>query len=273
MKHIQLTAITVSLIVCLALGARAEIFFQEVITDSSTYRVTRVPGEPGVVAFEETTAGNSAFGVPAKSLSYVHSVVGISPPLLPDGRIHVARLKLYFRSHSGDDIAVTVDSVALDNVTRRNFLIGPSRHDSVSVLDSPLSDGILEIVISNPDQDFVFYCSVFDVRYDSGLPTAVESAEGAIPSAFALAPNYPNPFNLATTIEYALAGPGHVRLELVDILGRPVRILVDEAQLSGRHVLAWDGTDDTGMPVSSGVYFSVLKMGSSIASRKMVLLK
>lgn len=86
--------------------------------------------------------------------------------------------------------------------------------------------------------------------------------------------NAPNPFNPSTRIRYELPIDGApVRLTIHDLGGRLVRTLVDEAQAAGGHVAPWDGRDDAGQPVAGGVYVYRLSAGSSVESRKMVLLK
>ncbi|MEW5702448.1 MAG: FlgD immunoglobulin-like domain containing protein [Candidatus Zixiibacteriota bacterium] len=83
----------------------------------------------------------------------------------------------------------------------------------------------------------------------------------------------PNPFNASTGITYALGDAENVHLDIYDILGRRVRTLVSEAQTAGEHEVTWDGTDDRGQAVSSGVYFCRLQTESHVDVRQMVLLK
>jgi hypothetical protein len=93
------------------------------------------------------------------------------------------------------------------------------------------------------------------------------------PWAFALLPNYPNPFNPSTCISYTLSTPGRVRLEVFNTLGRRVAALVDEYQSAGVHSVTWDGHDALGGPVPSGVYLYRLEAGEETALRKMTLMK
>jgi hypothetical protein len=93
------------------------------------------------------------------------------------------------------------------------------------------------------------------------------------PEATYLAQNFPNPFNPMTRIEYGLSAPAHVSLRLYDAAGRLVRELVDEPQPAARYVVAWDGRDDVGRRVSSGMYFYRLTAGSFTETRKMILLR
>ncbi len=101
----------------------------------------------------------------------------------------------------------------------------------------------------------------------SASAVATESASG-LPTAYALEPNYPNPFNPSTTLRYALPEDGAVRLSVYDVLGRRVRLLVDEHQPAGWHDVAFDAG---GLP--SGTYFYVLHAGRQVQTRSMVLLR
>lgn len=94
-----------------------------------------------------------------------------------------------------------------------------------------------------------------------------------VPRAFDLVQNYPNPFNAGTTIEFALTKPGVVELGIYDIVGRKVATLVDGTMPAGAHQIVWDGIDDSGNPVSSGVYFYRLESGGENLTMRMVLLK
>ncbi|MEE2725988.1 MAG: FlgD immunoglobulin-like domain containing protein [Candidatus Latescibacterota bacterium] len=94
------------------------------------------------------------------------------------------------------------------------------------------------------------------------------------PEAFALANNYPNPFNPATTIKYALPEASQVRLEVFNVVGQVVSTLVDNNQNAGRYVVQWDATNDQGHSLSSGIYFYRLQAGGEFLEvKKMLLLK
>jgi hypothetical protein len=90
-----------------------------------------------------------------------------------------------------------------------------------------------------------------------------------------LYPNTPNPFNPQTTIRYDLPGnaSAHVRLWILDVAGRMVRTLVDQDQAPGTHEVTWNGTNNAGKGVSSGVYFSVLDVDKERRTQKLLLLK
>jgi len=93
------------------------------------------------------------------------------------------------------------------------------------------------------------------------------------PSTLALGPATPNPFNPRTTLHYATPARGHVRLKVVDLVGRLVATLVDEVLPAGRHDVVWDGRDADGREVPSGVYLSHLESGGEIAHGRMTLVR
>jgi hypothetical protein len=93
------------------------------------------------------------------------------------------------------------------------------------------------------------------------------------PTEFGLRQNYPNPFNPVTTIQYALPKASEVKIEIYNILGQRVRILVDEHQDPGYKMIHWDGKDDRGDEVSSGIYLYRIQAGDFVKCKKMTLLK
>jgi hypothetical protein len=112
----------------------------------------------------------------------------------------------------------------------------------------------------------------------SGPPisTAVEGDGEATtrPVTYQLTQNTPNPFNAETTITYALPVTGKVRLTVYDLLGHPVRTLLDEEKMAGHFSVRWDGRDGGGRDLSSGVYFYRFAVeGRHASTKRMVLLK
>jgi len=97
-----------------------------------------------------------------------------------------------------------------------------------------------------------------------------------LPKVSFLAQNSPNPFNPSTTISYTVAAVESlipVRLEVFNIRGQMVRTLVNEAVEPGEYSFFWQGQDDHGQELSSGVYFYRLRAGDFVATRKMVIVK
>ncbi len=94
-----------------------------------------------------------------------------------------------------------------------------------------------------------------------------------VPRTTELLQNYPNPFNPLTIVNYQLSIDNWVTLKVYDLLGRKVKTLVNERKAAGSYTVKWDGRDDAGRPLASGVYVYRLKAGSFVAVRKMMLLK
>ena len=85
--------------------------------------------------------------------------------------------------------------------------------------------------------------------------------------------NYPNPFNPFTTIKYQLPNPSEVTLTVYNVIGQVIRTLVDEKQMAGYYSIQWDGKDETGQTVASGVYLYCLKTKDFVKSLKTILLR
>lgn len=94
-----------------------------------------------------------------------------------------------------------------------------------------------------------------------------------LPATFELRQNYPNPFNPTATIEYALPQAEKVELRVFNILGQAVKTLVDEEKPAGYHQVVWDGKDQLGRPLSSGVYIYKIVAGDFVETKKMHLVK
>lgn len=99
-------------------------------------------------------------------------------------------------------------------------------------------------------------------------PTNVAVEDGELPGRFALKQNYPNPFNPTTSIAYTVQSPGHIKLEVFDLLGRSVSVLVDGVVSAGEHTYQFDAAH-----LPSGMYLYRLSSSNQTITRRMVLLK
>lgn len=115
-----------------------------------------------------------------------------------------------------------------------------------------------EIVLSETDTMFL------DVGDDD---------PGRVPTVYALEQNYPNPCNPSTKVKFSLKTGGYAELVVYNILGRSVRTLVNGDLEAGWHEVIWDGRDESGVEVSTGVYFYKLTSGEYVETKKMMLLK
>lgn len=114
------------------------------------------------------------------------------------------------------------------------------------------------------DPDRWVLCDIVRIFTDGG---------GETPPALFLAQNFPNPFNPSTTIRFGLSQPGSAAVRIYDAGGSLVATLIDGSLDGGAHEIRWNGTDDSGDPVSSGVYFCRLSAGGEVLTAKLVLLK
>ncbi|MCU0644158.1 MAG: PKD domain-containing protein, partial [bacterium] len=110
--------------------------------------------------------------------------------------------------------------------------------------------------------------TVFAVQNSTDV---AEENEG-LPTKFALHPNFPNPFNPDTWISFDMPEISQVRISIYNRLGQKVRTLIDETRPAGRFQIKWNGTDDLGRQVSSGIYFYQIETDKYTATKKMILL-
>ncbi len=187
---------------------------------------------------------------------------------------------------------VLTDSVGLDESTfALHYKIGKgSDFETVSMLKPDTTGGYqTHIPLDNvTTQSYIyFYASAADslgrtgtyprgapMAVDSFIvqPLAVENRQITVQSAV-LAPNYPNPFNQSTVINYNLPVPENVRLVLYNMAGQQVCTLVDDHQQAGEHYIKWRGKNESGIALPSGVYMCRLFTESTVQSRKILLLR
>jgi len=116
--------------------------------------------------------------------------------------------------------------------------------------------------VNNPSQTVSLYVSTSSNEDANGIP-AVTRLEG----------NYPNPFNPSTTVRYAMKDAGQVSISIYNLKGQLVKTLVNENKKAGNHSVVWNGNDDSGKPVSSGVYMYRMQAAGVNQTRKMMLMK
>lgn len=154
-------------------------------------------------------------------------------------------------------------------------LIGPGDSDQLTVrlygLEIPDTSYFATLRIHTNDP---FTPEVdIPIRVDAKDTMVAINPPGNLPRTFAVSRNYPNPFNPSTTIRYQLPRGSEVVLEIYNILGEKVRSLVNQRQEAGYHKVVWDGRDDNGVPVASGLYLYRFRAGKYEKTNKMVLLK
>ncbi len=123
---------------------------------------------------------------------------------------------------------------------------------------------------TNPD----FTEATYFERFKSiQLPSKVSTRSTEIPLIYELKDNFPNPFNPTTSIEYAIPNSEYVRLDVYNTTGQHIKTLQAGFQMAGRYKAAWDGTNESGNRVSSGIYIYRLKIHAQVQSKRMVLIQ
>ncbi len=130
-----------------------------------------------------------------------------------------------------------------------------------------------DLVFKNWDENQVFPNKILPITLLVDTVTAVKENPVRTAVNFTLSQNYPNPFNQGTIIQYSLAKSSQVELVIYNLLGQKVRQLINEIQTAGHKKVFWDGLDEDGKKVGSGIYFYQLKIGDIKETKKMLLLK
>lgn len=148
-----------------------------------------------------------------------------------------------------------------------------------------LSGGVLDTLFtiwdSLPSQEFQFLTDFFPEQLEidpqewvlKKLRRKEEGEFSGIPIQFKLSQNYPNPFNGTTTILYGVPRPAYVQIEIFDLIGRKVYAYQTEKMYTGFHPFTWDGSDNSGVPLPSGIYFYRFSDGESALVRKLLLIR
>jgi photosystem II stability/assembly factor-like uncharacterized protein len=122
--------------------------------------------------------------------------------------------------------------------------------------------------------DGMLFAGAADGVWREDSPTSVgDGSFSTLPGSYTLAQNYPNPFNPGTIIEYSLPTRAVVTIEIFNVIGQKVRTLIDEPKSPGFYLVEWNGKDDMGSSLSTGVYFYRFKTGEVALTKKMLLLK
>lgn len=139
------------------------------------------------------------------------------------------------------------------------------------------TSGIANVVIDSSRNRIIADVAHFStlVLYGETQPTGIDEPDliSQIPDKFILEQNYPNPFNPETRIVYQIPRGTKVTVKIYNILGKEIRTLVNKSQSLGRHEVVWDGTNNFGHPVSSGIYIYQLRAENFVAAKRMILIR
>ncbi|MFQ6103112.1 MAG: S8 family serine peptidase [Candidatus Glassbacteria bacterium] len=123
------------------------------------------------------------------------------------------------------------------------------------------------------DSDLRYRMARVTRAFFTGSPTGIDEEDGVPKTWGGLLQNYPNPFNPSTTITFSVRERARVRLDIFDLRGRLVKRLIDTEMTGGVHHVGWDGRDEAGMMLGSGVYLYRLSADDGMVTRKMNLLR
>ena len=189
---------------------------------------------------------------------------------------------------AGEGIRMISGQVIEDGAPAEAAVVMAKLNDEVVGIGVTFSDGYyyienlepndyaLEVVSptlaeGNLDDISVVYADYYDADFVLS-PTSVGDGTN-LPAVTTLGQNYPNPFNATTNINFSLSASGNAELAVYDLLGRQVTTLVSGNLSAGPHTFTWNGQDDSGKQVASGLYLYVLKTADGTQSKRMVLLK
>lgn len=186
-----------------------------------------------------------------------------------------SRIVLTLDNRTGADLPSV--TVSVDDSALPSWLTVRSGDDAVSSPAGELDGGklILSVTLTGapPDAEAAIPLTFRDAGGGSWRHTLPIRAIESKPITDALIGNYPNPFNPSTTIAYSLAESRSATITIHNALGQTVRTFRDIPRSPGRHAVLWDGRDDGGRPVSSGVYYGVVRAGSFRQSIKMLFMQ
>jgi hypothetical protein len=181
-----------------------------------------------------------------------------------DGLMAKLKAKLPLDS-TGEPVTGAIDSMIVKNFATANKL------NYSSMIASLFNYNYVSHDMSHGIHNTKYTVAI--LRASLGLVTGVEMDPLPVPKSFALDQNYPNPFNPSTEIRYTLPRASNVKLAVYDIMGRVVRTLIDQNMDAGSHRTMWNGRDNSGQTVSSGVYFYHIQADGFNATKKMVMMK
>ncbi|UCE18842.1 MAG: T9SS type A sorting domain-containing protein, partial [Gemmatimonadota bacterium] len=195
-------------------------------------------------------------------LSYDRGALLAGEPMLMD---RASGMDLVY-GHVGGELVLLISDLTGEVIEAGG---GPILRIPFEVSERVAQETLIEMaepIVFTTDERIVFGASsIFAVR-----------VEALVPAEYSLAQNYPNPFNPTTDIQFQIAdngSPVQTTLKIYNILGQEVRTLVNEEKEPGYYTLTWDGRNEEGNEVPSGVYFYSMEAGDFQATKRMVLMK
>lgn len=233
-------------------------------------------------AYNNNGSSQSGFPVAAEGSITASPVIGdIDGDLYPDIVVGTGDGYIYALDYQGQNLPNfpirTITGAAIGNSPALADLDGDG--DIEIVVGVRTQSQNLEVIdcktqSSGEDMPWPFYCKdIGRTAYYGDFTTGVDEKSDNLPGVFELIGNYPNPFNANTVIRFSLANPCDADLSIFDIMGRKLKTLASGAHNTGTYDYTWDGTDDSGNSVSSGIYFYKLSYDGKTTAKRMVMIK
>lgn len=252
----------------------AQVLMNVWITNKDTLSEFQLP-------LEETSLSGGAYGI----IAYPRTFGGLVNPQTTTLQWSTTVTTNQFDGISPDRFRIVGDYNSGDLTTAEppnaaRKLFWQLKFDTVKV-SGPSGQALFDSVRNNPS-DRIEFRDLAGTRYRVNFINSIftvtttdvrEIHRGNLPREFALFQNYPNPFNAGTQIVFLLPKDGRVTLELFNLLGEKVRTLVDEVLGAGTKTVNWDGRDDKGIPLPSGIYLYQLRSEDFKETKKMLILK
>ncbi|UCF62723.1 MAG: T9SS type A sorting domain-containing protein, partial [bacterium] len=232
-------------------------------------RLTNLGGASPITVNDDWFIDNIYFGLPAPLLS------------IPGDSLSFGLTQL--DSTSVRDLVITnlgIDTLAVSEILSSNneflvipttFILSGGSQEVLQISFTPTQPGVrtgwLDLISNDPLRDTVKV-------YLSGVGEGITGLEEtALPRSFMVYQNYPNPFNPTTSINYELPQNTRVQIVIYNLLGQRVKTLLNSYIKAGRHYVDWDGRNDQGYQLSSGIYIYRFESKEYSKTLKMILLK
>jgi CubicO group peptidase (beta-lactamase class C family) len=180
-------------------------------------------------------------------------------------------ITLYVDFSNLDSSALTVEPMAFD------LAAGSSQQVSILIDPSSMNDTTYyrPKIIIHSDNDLILPAALTErIYFSNNMPSGItDEKPNRLPDKYILYQNYPNPFYASTRISFELPGRTKVKLVVYDLSGRQVRLLTNSLFRAGKHSVVWNGHNDEGKAMASGLYFIHLQAADHVLTRKIMMLK
>ena len=204
-----------------------------------------------------------------------HLAVGLSPES-DGGYYHTTDIRSINETNGVWDLRVLAGKKDGPVDVQFHSIKEPAENIVIALVDlqsrTPYRD-IMETGIMISEKSTVGYDMKVVIGEEDFVNNEIQRILDGMPTQYALGYNYPNPFNANTRLDYSLPVRSHVSIRLYNMLGQEVAVLVNEEQPYGNRYVVWDGLNNQGSAVASGVYLAEFRAGSFLATRKMILMK